>query len=65
MSCFGDISLLENQLEQAGAFLLLLLEQVFDLLGGQQAVFHQGVGNPFTECFYWGHRVIGRLCGRC
>ena len=45
----ADVGLFEDQLEQAGAFLLLLLEQFFDLLGGQQAVLDQGVGDAFTK----------------
>ena len=47
---FADVGLLEDQLEQAGAFLLLLLQQFLDLLGRQQAVFDQGVGDAFAKC---------------
>ena len=60
----ADVGLLQDQLEQAGAFLLLLLEQFLDLLGGQQAVLDQGVGDAFAKCFDWRHGLSGRLCGR-
>ena len=59
----ADVGFFENQFEQAGALLLLLLKQFFHLLGRQQAVFHQGVGNAFAECFDAEAWVIGRLCG--
>ena len=58
----ADVGLFEDQLEQAGAFLLLLLEQLLDLLWRQQAVFDQGVGDAFAKCFDWRHGFIGRLC---
>ena len=65
MSAFADVGLFEDQLEQARAFLLLLLQQFLDLLDRQQAVFHQGVGDAFAKCFDWRHGFIGRLCGGC
>ena len=45
----ADVGLFENELEQPGAALLLLLEQFLDLLGGQQAVLDQSVGDAFTK----------------
>ena len=47
----GDVGLFDDQLEEAGAFLLLLFEQFVHLLGGQQAVLHEGVGDAFSEGF--------------
>ena len=46
-----DIGLLHDELEQAGAFLLLLLEQFLDLLADEQAVLDQGVGDAFSKTF--------------
>ena len=45
----ADVGLLEDELEEARAFLLLLFEQFLDLLGRQQAVLDQGVGDAFTK----------------
>ncbi len=45
----GDVGLFDDQLEQAGALLLLLLQQFLHLLGGQQAVLDQGVGDAFSK----------------
>ena len=61
---FGHVGLFEDQLEQAGAVLLLLLEQFLDLFDGQQAVFHQRVGDALAKCFDRRHGFSGRLCGR-
>src|SRR5260221_13359929 len=51
----GDVSLFENELEQACAILLLLFEQLFHLPGAQQPVFYQGVSDALAKCFDWRH----------
>ena len=45
----GDVGFFDDQFQEAGAFLLLLLQQFVNLLGGQQAVLDQGVGDAFSK----------------
>ena len=45
----ADVGLFEDELEEAGAVLLLLLEQFVHLLERQQAVLDQGVGDAFSK----------------
>src|SRR3954465_13466599 len=54
----ADIGFVEDELEEASAFLFLLFEELFDLLDTQQAVFDQSVGNAFAKCFNWRHGKI-------
>jgi hypothetical protein len=49
------VRLLENQLEQPGALLFLLLEQLIDLARAEQTVLDECVGDAFSKCFYWRH----------
>ena len=52
----GDVGLFHDQLDEAGAFLLLLLQQFLHLLRRQQAVLDQGVGDAFSKCFDGWHK---------
>jgi hypothetical protein len=45
----GHVGFFDHQLEQAGAFLFLLLHQLLDLRARQQSVLDQGVGDAFTK----------------
>ena len=45
----ADVGFLDDELDEARAFALLLFEQFFDLLGGEQAVLDEGVGDAFTK----------------
>ena len=58
----ADVGLFEDQFKETGALLFLLFEQFFDLPGGEQTIFHQGVGDPFSKSFDRRHSFIGRLC---
>src|SRR6266498_17960 len=51
----GHEPLVDDHLEEAGAFLFLLFEQFFDLLGEEQAILHQRIGDAFSKGFYGSH----------
>ena len=46
---FADIGFVNDELDEARAFLLLLFEQFLHLGRAQQAVLDQGVGDAFSE----------------
>jgi hypothetical protein len=48
---FADVGFFDDEFDEARAFLLLLFEEFLDLLGGEEAVFDEGVGDAFSESF--------------
>ena len=46
---FGDEALVRDELQEPGALFFLLLEEFLHLLGGEQPILHQGVGDAFSE----------------
>ncbi len=45
----ADVGFFQHELHKSRPFLLLLFQQFLDLLGRQQAVFDEGVGDAFSE----------------